>query len=153
MISVHIIMTGLMAGIYFAFSVFIMKSLATLPATEGARAMNAINDIIVRTGFLALFFVSTLAHLGFIIWNLLHGEGLQAQLLIAAGIVYVAGMFLVTVFGNVPLNNRLKQSENNESRLLETWREYQTAWMRLNHLRTIACTLSFILLIYAHSTP
>ena len=153
MINALIIMTGLMAGIYFAFSVFIMKSLAGLPATEGAHAMNAINDVIVRSGFLPLFFLSTLAHMGFAVWTLWYGEGLQAQLSIAAGVVYEAGMFLVTVFGNVPLNNRLQQSENNESRLLDVWCEYPTTWTHVNHLRTVVTSLLLTLLVYANSTP
>jgi uncharacterized membrane protein len=55
MIVVLIVMTGLMAGVYFAFSVVVMKSLAELPAFHAAKAMNKINDVIINTVFYPFF--------------------------------------------------------------------------------------------------
>ena len=37
--------SGLMAGTYFAFSSFIMRSLKALDGLEGMRTMNSINEI------------------------------------------------------------------------------------------------------------
>ena len=56
MIILLIVLTGLMAGIYFAFSVFIMKSLSELPAIQAAETMNKINEVIVNTLFYLCFF-------------------------------------------------------------------------------------------------
>jgi len=138
-------MTGLMAGIYFTFSVFIMKSLAELPAFQAAQAMNKINDVIVNTLFLPVFFGSVFLYAGLIVWQFADWHSGSLSLVMAA-VIYIVGMFLVTAFGNVPLNNRLKESEENEHELLLVWSYYLHKWTRLNHLRTISCIVSLALL-------
>ena len=47
--------SGLMAGLFFAFSTAVMAALARLPAAQGADAMNAINVVIVNPLFLAVY--------------------------------------------------------------------------------------------------
>jgi uncharacterized membrane protein len=47
---------GLMAGLFFAFSVSVMKALARLPSAEGIAAMQSINVAIINPVFLAVFF-------------------------------------------------------------------------------------------------
>ena len=143
-----IVMTGLMAGIYFAFSVFVMQSLAQLPAHEGTRAMNAINDVIVKTAFLPLFFISSIAHLGLVIL-VLATEVEHAVLLGSAGAVYVLGMFFTTLVGNVPLNNRLAEYTEASEKQTDVWNDYLQRWVRLNHIRTISCTVSMVLMLVA----
>lgn len=39
---------GLVAGVFFGFSTFVMKALAQLPPAQGVAAMNAINVAAVR---------------------------------------------------------------------------------------------------------
>ncbi len=151
MIVLLIVMTGLMAGIYFAFSVFIMESLAQLPALQGARAMNKINDVIINTLFLPVFFGSTLWYAGLIVWSFADWQQTRSVLIISAAIIYIAGMFLVTAFGNVPLNNRLKESESSETALGHCWSKYLQQWTRLNHLRMLSCMASCTLLALAQS--
>ena len=41
---------GLMAGVFSAFSTFVMKALARLPAHEGIAAMQSINVVAVNHG-------------------------------------------------------------------------------------------------------
>ncbi len=52
---------GLMAGVYFAFSTFIMTALGRLDQAAGIAAMNAINVDIVRSLFMPLFLGTTVA--------------------------------------------------------------------------------------------
>lgn len=139
MIILLILMTGLMAGIYFAFSVFIMKSLAELPALQAAQAMNKINDVIVNTLFLPLFFGSTLWYAGLIIWSIADWQSGQSLLVVVAASIYILGMFFVTAFANVPLNNQLKSSASSDTELIRFWNEYLHRWTRLNHLRMVSC--------------
>jgi uncharacterized membrane protein len=47
---------GLMAGLFFAFSVAVMKVLARLPSAEVIAAMQAINVAIINPVFLTVFF-------------------------------------------------------------------------------------------------
>lgn len=138
MIILLIVMTGLMAGIYFAFSVFIMKSLAELPAIQAAEAMTKINDVIVNTLFLPVFFGSTFWYAGLIVWSLADWQP-ESSLLVAAALVYIFGMFIVTAFGNVPLNNKLQRIEANKAALTAFWNDYLHSWTHLNHIRTLSC--------------
>lgn len=147
MITVLIVMTGVMAGIYFAFSVFIMKSLAGLPPVDGARAMNKINDVIINTVFLPLFFGSTIWYGGLIVWSIAHWGNSEPLLRIIAAVIYILGMFVVTAFGNVPLNNRLKNSEVDETTLARVWLQYLRQWTLLNHVRTVSCIVACAILV------
>ena len=44
--------SGMMAGLFASFSTFMMKALGSLERSEGVRAMQAINRLIVRPSFL-----------------------------------------------------------------------------------------------------
>ena len=46
---------GLIAGVYFAFSTFIMTALQRVGSAQGAAAMNATNAAILRSLFMPLF--------------------------------------------------------------------------------------------------
>ncbi len=144
-LTIAAISAGLMAGVYFAFSAFIMRSFDRLGAAQAADAMNSINEVILRSWFMALFFGSTL------LYALLAGYAVfDAELdgrwwLFAAGLIYVVGMFLCTVVFNVPLNNRLAAAAADERLKAETWRHYFVHWTRWNHLRGL-CSLAALLL-------
>ena len=147
MLILLIILTGLMAGIYLAFSAVIIRSLNELPALHAAQAMNKINDVIVNTIFLPIFFGSTLWYAGLIVWTFADWQSETSGLIILAALIYIVGMFLVTAFGNVPMNNKLKAIESNETLLVDYWKKYQYSWSRLNHIRTLSCTIAFAFLI------
>ena len=48
--------SGLMAGLFFAFSSFVMAALAKLPPEQGISAMNSINVTILNATFGLAFF-------------------------------------------------------------------------------------------------
>ena len=48
--------SGLIAGVFFAFSGFVMTALARLPAMQGIAAMNSINVAVINAAFLGVFF-------------------------------------------------------------------------------------------------
>jgi uncharacterized membrane protein len=68
---------GLMAGLFFAFSVSVMRALARLPSAEGIAAMQSINVAIINPVFLAAFFGTAAACVLVIIAALLrwHDQG------------------------------------------------------------------------------
>ncbi|MEM1197632.1 MAG: anthrone oxygenase family protein [Pseudomonadota bacterium] len=138
---------GIMAGVYFTFSTFAMQSFAELGEEAGARAMQSINRVILRSAFLPLFFTSSLACVALFALGLLGFGGENAALMAAGGGVYALGMFGVTVVGNVPLNNRLDAVDPATPEGAEMWRLYLARWMPYNHVRTLACTLAMVLLI------
>ena len=150
MIAVLIVITGIMAGTYFAFSVVIMTSLTELPKTQGAKVMNEINDVILNTAFMPLFFISTFWFALLIPWSFVDWQEGQSLLEVSAALVYIIGMFGVTAFGNVPLNNKLKLSEKDTFSLQQSWDEYLIKWTRLNHVRALSSIAACAILVLAH---
>lgn len=142
---------GLMAGVYFAFSAFVMTALRAVPATEGAAVMRSINRVILRSAFMPLFFGSSAAALlllghGVLRWP----EPAGAPTLLGA-VVYLAGMLGVTVRCSVPLNRRLDASAADAD---AAWADYAAGWTAWNHVRTVsslaACVL-FALALWARA--
>lgn len=131
---------GLMAGIYFAFSTFVMRSFDQLGAAQAADAMNTINEVILRSWFMTLFFGSTLLYAALAGFAVFDTDLAGRWWLFAAGLIYVVGMFLCTALFNVPLNNRLAAAGDDDSVKAETWKHYFIYWTRWNHLRTV-CSL------------
>ena len=121
---------------------------AALGDEAGARAMQSINRVIVRTLFLPIFFLSSLASAAIVVLGLLVG-GQSAWLMVAGGLVYLLGMFGVTVAGNVPLNNRLDAADPASAEGQAIWRDYLVRWTRLNHIRTLACIVALVLAMLA----
>ncbi|QUL37862.1 anthrone oxygenase family protein [Erythrobacter sp. JK5] len=72
-----------------------------------------------------------------------------AMAMLAGGAIYVVGMFVVTVAGNVPLNNALEATAADGPEAESMWARYMQRWLPFNHIRTLACTVSLGLLILA----
>jgi len=140
---------GLMAGVYFAFSVFIMRAFASLDPATGIAAMNAINRDILRSLFMPLFFGTTLAAIALIVLAILQFGRPAAPAMLAGGALYVIGMFLVTMLANVPLNNRLIAADPATEEGRARWTAYLRDWTRWNHVRTLASTASSALFVWA----
>ncbi|MBH0112593.1 DUF1772 domain-containing protein [Novosphingobium sp. YJ-S2-02] len=149
LLGLLVVATAIMAGVYFCFSAFVVRSLDAIGLPAGMAAMQSINRLIVRSAFLPLFFASTaLCAMVFVVgwldrqhagaWPLLMGSGL-----------YVAGMFAVTVLRNVPLNNALDAASAQGDEARENWRRYMRAWLAWNHVRTVSCILSSTCLLVA----
>jgi uncharacterized membrane protein len=138
---------GLLAGLYFAFSVFIMAALNRLGATAGAAAMNSINTVILRSLFMPVFLLTTLASLVLAVVGVIHWGEPGASMMLCGGIVYFVGMFVVTMVFNVPLNNQLQSSQAGDVEAL--WRRYLASWTRWNHVRTLASLAASALFIAA----
>jgi hypothetical protein len=82
---------GVVAGVFFAYSAFMMRALARLPAQQGIAAMQAINVAAVTPVFMAALFGTALACGGLIVSSLLvWGEPFAAYLFIG-GALYLAG--------------------------------------------------------------
>jgi uncharacterized membrane protein len=63
-------------------------------------------------------------------------------LLLAAGLLYVAGSYFVTVSFNVPMNERLARLNVESSEAADYWPVYVREWSKWNHLRTAASVAS-----------
>lgn len=140
---------GLMAGLYFAFSAFIMTALRRIEPAAGAAAMNSINSAILRSLFMPIFLGSSLASLILVGVGLLRWSRPGSAEMLGGGTLYVVGMFMVTMMFNVPLNNVLASADAASARGSETWSGYLRRWTAWNHVRTLASTGALALFIAA----
>ena len=140
---------GLLAGLYFAFSTFVMTALGRIEQAHGVAAMNAINSTILRSLFMPLFFGTTLASLALAVTALFRWSEPGATAMLAGGLIYVAGMFLCTMFFNVPLNNALAAVDPASAEAAPVWARYLRDWTLWNHVRTVASTAACALYIAA----
>jgi uncharacterized membrane protein len=91
---------GLVTGLLFAFSNFVMRALAQLPADKGMFAMQRINQTLLCS------IIAVQSAL------LMHEPGRMWLLL--GGITYLIGPFGITMLFNVPLNNLLDRTDVSE---------------------------------------
>ena len=140
---------GLLAGLYFAFSTFIMTALGRIGQVPGIMAMNAINATIVQSLFMPLFLGTTLTSLALAILAVARSDTPGATAMIAGGLIYVAGMFVVTMIFNVPLNNALAAVDPAGAGAASLWTRYLSDWTAWNHVRTITSIVACALFIAA----
>jgi uncharacterized membrane protein len=129
---------GLLAGVYFAFSTFIMTSLGRIDQAAGIAAMNTINVEIVRSLFMPIFIGTTLTSAALAVMTVFRWGEPGTIAMLAGGAVYVIGMFLVTVIFNVPLNNALAAAHPASAEAASLWARYLQDWTFWNHVRTAA---------------
>lgn len=139
---------GLVAGIFFAFSAFIMSALGRLPPAGGISAMQSINVVVLNPLFFAVFFGTAAASLALAIAALIAWSDASAPYLLAGSLLYLVGTILVTMLFNVPLNNRLASVTPGSSEGAAAWTRYLSARTAWNHVRTtasLAAAASFIM--------
>ncbi|MBD5782041.1 DUF1772 domain-containing protein [Pelagicoccus sp. NFK12] len=130
---------ALVGGIFFAFSSFVMKALGRIPDPAGMHAMQSINIVVLNPLFLGLFCGTALLSVILVVNGI---ATTTSPWLIAGGLSYFLGTFLVTALGNVPLNNRLATASPSDPAGHATWQSYLPRWTFLNHLRTAAAILA-----------
>lgn len=136
---------GLMAGLFFVFSVSVMKALAQMPPHEGLKAMQLINRTILNLIFLCTFFGTALFCLCIVVVSAIERQTGYGWSLSGATI-YLVGGFLVTARINVPLNNSIDGLSADAESSMQKWNDYLERWTRWNHLRTAASITAVILL-------
>lgn len=140
---------GVMAGVYFTFSTFVMRALAALPRHEGVASMASINEVILSSAFMPLFWGTSILGLLAAGWSIAQWGQPGSWALLAGGVVYVLGMFAVTAAGNVPLNEALAAVDPTSSEAATLWSHYLSRWTLYNHVRTVASALASGLFVAA----
>lgn len=128
--------SGAMAGLLFAFSVFVMKSLSRLPPEQGLTAMQFINVDIFNPAFIVLFCGTPLLCLLLGIRAVLSWQKPDSPLLLLGSARYLIGTLGVTVAFNIPLNNSIAAIRSSSALAPAAWQSFVSSWMSWNHLRT-----------------
>lgn len=139
---------GLVAGIFFAFSNFVMQALAQLPPAQGIAAMQSINITVLNRWFLLTFVGTAGVSILVIVAALLRWGWPESIFAITGGTLYLAGNLFVTQAFNIPLNDELAAADPDSVEGVATWERYLREWTAWNTVRTItalAASASFII--------
>jgi uncharacterized membrane protein len=144
---------GLIAGVLFAFSAFVMNALARLPPAQGIAAMQSINVAVINPWFMTAFLGTAalcilLAAASLFTW---HQPGSGYRL--AGSVLYLAGTILVTMACNVPRNDALAAVDPASADGASLWAGYVTSWTAWNHVRTAAALAAALVLTLALRMP
>jgi uncharacterized membrane protein len=142
---------GLVAGVFFAFSTFVMAALRRLKPEEGIAAMQSINILAVTPAFMTALFGTAAACLGLTAWAVISSNGRMTALMLAGCVLYLVGTVGVTIVCNVPLNNNLARLHPESADAAAYWAKYVTRWTAWNHVRTSAALAAAALLTVALS--
>jgi uncharacterized membrane protein len=144
---------GLIAGFFFAFSVFVMKALASLPPAQGIAAMQSINVTVLNPWFLGAFFGTAVACILLAVTAFVTWHKPAAPYLLVGSVLYLVGTVLVTIAFNVPRNEKLAAVDPTSTGAIEIWAEYVTSWTTWNHVRTAAALAAAASLTVALCLP
>jgi uncharacterized membrane protein len=138
----------LVAGVFFAFSSFVMALGRILP-DQGVAAMNSIDVTVINPGFMTALFGTGLACLPLALGPLFGWRQPGQPLILIASLIYIIGSLGVTMVCNVPLNDALAAAEPNTPQATALWTRYLSEWVLWNHVRTIASLASGIMFVAA----
>jgi uncharacterized membrane protein len=143
--------TGLIAGVFYAYSVSVTLGLAAQPDASYVATMQAINERIQNPLFFLSFFGAALFLLAALAVHLPRPRSGRFWLIALASALYVGGGFLLTVVVNVPLNEELARVSAGASpgELASARAAYEGVWNFWNGVRTVFSMLAFLALVGA----
>ncbi|HEY9852054.1 MAG TPA: anthrone oxygenase family protein [Leptolyngbyaceae cyanobacterium] len=137
---------GLVAGVFFAFSTFVMNALSRLQPKEGIAAMQSINITAINPLFMIALFGTAATCLFLTVFSLLKWQQPGAVYSLVGSLLYLIGTILVTIAFNVPLNDALAHVKPESIEGAKLWAKYLTDWTFWNHVRTLAALVAAVLL-------
>ena len=154
-LALAILLTGLMAGIFFTWSNAVKPGIGKLSDIEYLRALQSMNRVILNNVFRIIFLGAIIAvALVPVFYFNLYPKNIF-WLFVFTLVIYWIGVFGVTVSGNIPLNEILDKT-NLESITLEEIKTLRKSielkWNNYNLIRCISSGITFILLIVSFLT-
>lgn len=139
---------GLAAGVFYAFSGFVVQGLDLLPAPEAARAMRSVNVTAVRPPLLLVLFGTAVVAVVVAVVAAVDGAR-GAGWAVAGATVYLVTVVGVTAAANVPRNTALAAAPAQDDALARAWWAFRPGWAAWNHVRTAGGTVAAALLVVA----
>ncbi len=133
---------GLVAGVFFAFSTFVMSALARLQPAQGIAAFQSINITVYNPWFMTAFLGTGAACIFLAVSSLFKWHQPSAVYLLVGSLLYLVGAVGVTIAFNVPLNDALAIVKPDSAEGATLWARFLTHWTLWNHVRTIAALLA-----------
>jgi uncharacterized membrane protein len=138
--------SGLVGGVFFAFSGFVMKALARLRPAQGIAAMQSINVMAVTPPLMIALFGAAVACVALGASSLVKWRDPVAMFRLVGSGIYLVGTVLVTMVGNVPLNNALAAVDPDSAEGETQWASYVPRWTAWNTVRTVAAVAAAAML-------
>jgi uncharacterized membrane protein len=142
--------SGLIAGLLFSYSCSVNLGLKSLIDNEYLKAMQSIN-IAIQNPYFLISFIGLVFILP-ITTVIIYKQQINASfyLMLSATLIYIVGVFGVTLFCNVPLNEQLAKfniSTATTNEILKMRQLFETSWNSYHMARTISAIVSFSLAI------
>lgn len=141
--------SAVIGGVFSAFSEFIMAALLRTHSDGGIEAMQQINRTVIKTQFVAGILAIAGLSIAFAVYGQYAIEGTAKGTLLVAAIVYIPSVFLMTIVGNVPMNNRLESLDRTSEEARVYWPVYGRVWTRLNHVRSLGSVATSVIYLVA----
>jgi len=134
------LMAGVIGGVFFAFSAFVMRALgeSEVPSASGIAAMQAVNRTAVRPPLMLVLFGGVVVGLAACILLAVGDAGHGLWWAVGGEAVYLVGVVGMTAGFHVPRNNALAALDATAPDAPTAWRRYQREWTSGNHVRTAA---------------
>jgi uncharacterized membrane protein len=145
--------SGVIAGVFFAFSTFVMPALARLPPQQGIAAMQSINVAAINRWLMGALFGTAGSCAGLAAWSLRSRCDPGASLRLGGCAAYLVGALVVTLACNVPRNEALAAVAPDGAAALELWPRFLAEWVAWNHVRMGAALVASALLILSTGRP
>lgn len=134
--------SAMVAGVFQAFSDFVMRGLILADPAGGIESMQHINRTVFRSAFMATFLALVPITVGFAAYGGFRLGGPSQVLLAVAAATYVITVFGVTVVGNVPMNEHLDTLAYRSAEAAAYWSTYGRVWTWWNHVRTVGALVT-----------
>jgi len=149
-LALAILLTGLMAGIFFTWSNAVKPGIGKLSDIEYLTALQSMNRVILNNAFKIIFLGAIIAvALVPVFYFNLYPKNIF-WLFVFTLVIYWIGVFGVTVSGNIPLNEILDKTnlESITSEEIKTLRKsIEVKWNNFNLIRCISSAITFLILI------
>ena len=138
---------GVVGGVMFAFSTFIMTGLGRLEPAQGIAAMQAINREAPNFWFMTALFGTALTSIVLAVVSVVRHDGSAVYAVIACAL-YLVGIVLTIVY-HVPHNNALDALDPTAADSAAYWRDYVSGWTGWNHVRTVSAIAASAVLTWS----
>ncbi len=107
--------------------------------------MQSINVVVINPSFMGAFFGTAVLSLVAGGLALSGWDHPSAPFFLGGAFFYLVGTILVTMLGNVPLNDQLTAVSATDPAARDVWEHYLGRWTMWNHVRTAAAMVAALL--------
>lgn len=148
--GISILLTGLLAGLFFGYQCSIINGLGALGNEEYLLSFQSINRVIQNPIFFIVFMGPVIVLPIACYLNYKIGGSDLFPYILSSALIYLIAVFGITVACNVPLNDMLDKfniQSATDAQLQDMRTQFESRWNKWHLVRTVASVVAFITLI------